>query len=110
MAAILHTAEDIRVVGEATDGLEATLEIKNCSRVFGCSCLPSTTTKSTLTGLSRQALLGLSLKRVLGRELIDAVRSVDEGEVYLYPAIAKDVVEGYLTKDKPAFSLWQAYR
>ena len=130
IAAILQTAADIRVVGEAADGLEAikkvevlhpsivlmdiampglggleaTLEIKKLFPGVRVLVLTQYDDKEYVDRFLKAGASGFILKRALGRELIDAVRSVDKGEVYLHPAIVKDVVEGYLTKDKPSAS------
>lgn len=126
VAAILQTAEDIRVVGEAADGLEAirkveilhpsivlmdiampglggleaTLEIKKRFPGVRVLVLTQYDDKEYVDRFLKAGASGFILKRALGRELLDAVRSVEKGEVYLHPGIARDVVEGYLTKDK----------
>ena len=41
-------------------------------------------------------------KRAAPEELITAIRAAAEGEVYLYPSMAKLLVRGYLSQDMPA--------
>jgi two-component system, NarL family, response regulator NreC len=41
-------------------------------------------------------------KRAAPEELITAIRAAAEGEVYLYPSMAKLLVRGYLSQDLPA--------
>jgi two-component system response regulator NreC len=133
VASILHTADDIRVIGEASDGLEAidkvkrlnpgivlmdiamprlggleaTLEIKKVAPGVRVVVLTQYDDKEYVSRFLKAGALGFVLKQALGRELLDAIRCVAKGEVYLYPSIAKDVVEGFLGKVKPAESPYE---
>ena len=126
IASILQTTDDIRVVGEASDGieaidktkklnpevvimdiampklggLEATLEIRKIAPGVRVIVLTQYDDKEYVSRFLKAGASGFVLKRALGRELLDAVRSVAHGEVYLYPSIAKEVVEELLDEKK----------
>jgi two-component system response regulator NreC len=43
-------------------------------------------------------VLGYVLKKAAGTELVHAIRSIHQGEAFLYPSITKRVVEDYLRR------------
>lgn len=124
--AFLKLCEDIEVVGEASDGLEAvektkklkpdivlldinmpklggleaTLEIKRKVPDVKILILTQYDDREYISRLLRAGVSGYILKRAAGSELINAIRAVKRGELYLHPSIAKEVVQGYLNKEK----------
>lgn len=124
--AFLKMCDDVEVIGEASDGLEAvekterlkpdivlldinmpklggieaTLEIKRRTPDVKILVLTQYDDKEYISRLLRAGISGYILKRAAGSELISAIRAVRRGELYLHPSIAKEVVTGYLDKEK----------
>lgn len=125
LKAVLGTARDIEVVGEAKDGREAltlverlnpdvvvmdltmgeadgataTREIvakKLATRVL---ILTMHAEEDYLVPLLRAGAAGYLVKSVADRELVDAVRTVARGEVYVRPAAARVLAQGISRKD-----------
>lgn len=131
--AFLKMSGDIEVVGEASDGLEAvhmteklkpdivlmdismpklggleaTLEIRKKMPDVKILVLTQYEDREYLSRFLRAGISGYILKKAAGSELISAIRAVRRGELYLHPSISKEVVQGYLDKDKtPAEDLY----
>lgn len=124
--AFLRLCEDMEVVGEASDGLEAvekaeklkpdivlldinmpklggleaTLEIKRKVPDVKILILTQYDDREYISRLLRAGVSGYILKKAAGSELINAIRAVKRGELYLHPSIAKEVVQGYLNKER----------
>lgn len=124
LRALLSTEDDMEVVGEAGDGdetLEQTRELRpdlvvmdiampgmtglEATRRIRQEGLPSKVLILTMHAEARYLLpvveaggSGYVLKSSADRELIEAIRTVSRGEVFLYPAAAKMLLEGYLVR------------
>lgn len=124
--AFLKLVEDIEVIGEASDGLdtvqkteklrphvvlmdinmpklgglEATLEIKKKMPDVKILVITQYEDREYISRFLKAGVSGYILKKAGGAELISAIRAVNRGELYLYPSVAKEVVEGYLHKEK----------
>ncbi len=124
--AFLKMCDDIEIVGEASDGieavqiteklkpdivlmdinmpklggLEATLEIKKRVPEVKILILTQYDDREYISRLLKAGISGFILKKAAGTELINAIRAVKRGELYLHPSIAKEVVQGYLDKEK----------
>jgi DNA-binding NarL/FixJ family response regulator len=125
LKAVLGTARDIEVVGEAKDGREAIALIERLNpdvvvmdltmgAADGASAtkeivdreLPTRVLILTmhaeedyLVPLLQAGAAGYLVKSVAGRELVDAVRTVARGEVYVRPAAARVLAQGISRKD-----------
>ncbi len=126
IAALLRLSGDIEVVGEASDGieaverakkdnpdvvlmdigmprlggLEATLEIKKTVPNLKIIVLTQYDDREYIARFLKAGITGYLLKKAVGSELVNAIRAVHRGEVYLFSSIAADVVAGYLGKEK----------
>ncbi|MBI4212432.1 MAG: response regulator transcription factor [Deltaproteobacteria bacterium] len=124
--ALLATAPDIEVVGEAANGqdaiklaaaafpdvmlmdiampglggLEATLAIKKDYPQIKIIVLSQYDDKEYVNRFLRAGASGYMLKKAVGDELLAAVRAVARGESYLYPSIAASLLEGYRRDEK----------
>ena len=122
--AFLKFYDDIEIVGEASNGLEAiekavklkpdvilmdismpelggieaTLEIKNRMPDMKILILTQYSDKEYVSRLLKAGVSGYILKQAVGTDLISAIRSVAKGESYLYSSIATNVISGYLGK------------
>ena len=122
--AFLRHYEDIEVVAEASNGLEAigtaeksrpdvilmdiampelggieaTAEIKKRLPETKVLILSQYDDKEYVSRLLKAGVSGYILKQALGTDLISAVRAVAKGESYLYSTIASKVIDGYLGK------------
>jgi DNA-binding NarL/FixJ family response regulator len=125
LKAVLGTARDIEVVGEAKDGREAIALIERLNpdvvvmdltmgAADGASAtkeivdreLPTRVLILTmhaeedyLVPLLQAGAAGYLVKSVADRELVDAVRTVARGEVYVRPAAARVLAQGISRKD-----------
>jgi len=79
-------------------GLEATLEIKKKHPEIKIIVLTQYDDAEYVSRFLKSGVSGYILKRASGAELISAIRSVAEGESYLYPSVASKVIEGYVGK------------
>lgn len=128
IVAILRLYDDIEVVGESSDGmeaiekakklkpdvvmmdiampklggLEATVEIKKINPDIKILVLSQYDDKEYISRFLKAGVSGYLLKRAVGSELISAIRAVSRGEFYLFSSIASEVVSGYLNKQKEA--------
>jgi two-component system, NarL family, response regulator NreC len=124
LRSLLNAEPDLEVVGEAADGLEAIEEAQrtrpnvivmdiqmprmsglDATRALRDKGLPSKVLILTMHAESQYLLplleaggSGYVLKAGADTELIEAIRTVHRGEVFLYPAATKLLVDGYLTK------------
>ncbi len=124
--ALLNMYQDIEVVGEAADGLEAlerTLELQPdvvlmdiaMPRLGGLEAalelrqrkLPTKVlvltqydNKEYVFHMLKAGAAGYILKKAAGTELVSAIRAVHAGESFLYPSAAKAVVDRYFGEGK----------
>ncbi len=124
IAAFLKLCDDIEVIGEASDGieaikkteklqpdvvimdinmpklggLEATVEIKRISPETKILVLTQYDDREYISRFLKAGVSGYILKKAVGSDLISAIRAVSRGEIYLYPSITSGVVATYLDK------------
>jgi DNA-binding NarL/FixJ family response regulator len=122
IAAFLKFCDDIEVVGEASDGLEAiektgkfhpdivimdinmpklggletTIEIKKMWPDTKVLVLTQYEDKEYITRFLKAGVSGYLLKKAVGSDLITGLRAIGRGELYLYSSIATEVVARYL--------------
>ncbi len=82
------------------NGLEATKQIKQKNLQVKVLILTMHETGQYLSGMLRAGASGYVVKTTATSELISAIRAVHQGDVYLYPTIARMLVEDYLQKVK----------
>ena len=125
IVSLIEKWEDIEVVGEAADGretlglvqrkkpdvaivdiamplmngIEATRQIQSLSVDTNVVILSMHSDKRVVRESLRYGAKGYLLKKSVAEELMIAIRSVDQGETYLSPSIAKTVVSEYLRTD-----------
>jgi DNA-binding NarL/FixJ family response regulator len=125
LKAVLGTARDIEVVGEAKDGREAialverlTPDVVVMDLTMGAADGASATREIVDRELPTRVLIltmhaeedylvpllqagaaGYLVKSVADRELVDAVRTVARGELYVRPAAARVLAQGISRKD-----------
>lgn len=132
--ALLSLHKDLEVVGEAGDGreaiekvrtvdpdvvlmdiampglggLEATLEIHREFPSAKVLVLTQYDSKEYIFRFLKAGAAGYILKKALGTELASAIRSVHRGESFLYPSIAKEVIDAYVStcREKGVDSLY----
>jgi len=123
---LLGKVPDIEVVGEAGDGkeavekveqllpdvvlmditmpelggLEATQRIKQKNPQVKVLILTIHETSQYLDGMMNVGASGYVVKTTASGELTSAIRAVHHGDMYLYPSIARMLVEDYLHKVK----------
>ncbi|MBF8304400.1 MAG: response regulator transcription factor [Dehalococcoidia bacterium] len=121
---LLQKLPDIEVVGEATDGetavnevsriipdvvlmditmpngLEATRQIKEKHPQVKVLILTMHETGQYLSEMLQAGASGYVVKTTTSADLISAIRAVYHGDVYLYPSIARMLVEDYLSQVK----------
>ena len=128
ISAFLKFTEDMEVVAEASDGLEAiekvkqfkpdvvlmdiampklggleaTVELKKMDPDIKILVLTQYDDKEYISRFLKAGVSGYLLKKAVGSELISAIRAVNRGEIYLFSSIASKVVAGYLGKDREA--------
>ncbi|HET6948445.1 MAG TPA: response regulator transcription factor [bacterium] len=121
---ILDAQADVEVVGEARDGeeavrlakqlhpdvvvmdismprmngVEATQEIKRSLPDTQVLILTMHEEESYVFQLLRLGAAGYVLKRAAATDLVEAVRAAARGEAFLYPAVARSVVQDYLDR------------
>lgn len=124
--AFLKLCDDIEVVAEASDGLEAvekakkfnpdvvlmdismpklggleaTIELKHAKPDIKILVLTQYDDKEYIARFLKAGVSGYLLKRAVGSELVSAIRAVSRGEFYLFSSIASKVVAGYLGKER----------
>lgn len=128
IAAFLKLCDDVEVVGEASDGLEAlekasklhpdiiimdvnmpklggletTIEVKRLHPEIKILVLTQYEDKEYIMRFLKAGVSGYLLKKAVGSDLVTALKAIGRGEVYLYSAIASEVVSQYLHGDKTA--------
>lgn len=121
---LLEKAEDMEVVGEAADGseavakaqhlspdvmlmditmpgmngLEATRQIKALKPEIKVLILTMHESNQYISQFLRSGASGYVLKDTAASELVGAIRAVYEGNAFLYPSIARKLLEEYLQK------------
>jgi len=122
--ALLNMYDDVEVVAEAADGLEAlektmelqpdvvlmdiamprlggleaTLEMRQRRLPAKVLVLTQYDNKEYVFQMLKAGAAGYILKKAAGTELVSAIRAVHGGESFLYPSAAKAVVDRYLGK------------
>ncbi len=125
IAAFLKFCDDVDVVAEASDGVEAiektakhrpdiiimdvnmpklggletTVEIKKMHPEIKILVLTQYEDREYIARFLKAGVSGYLLKKAVGSDLIAALKAVVRGELYLYSSIASEVVEGYLRGD-----------
>jgi len=126
IAAFLKLCDDIEVVAEASDGIEAiektrkhhpdiiimdvnmpklggletTVEIKKMHPEIKILVLTQYEDREYISRFLKAGVSGYLLKKAVGSDLIAALKAIVRGELYLYSSIASEVVEGYLRRDQ----------
>jgi DNA-binding NarL/FixJ family response regulator len=121
---ILAKESDFEVVGEAQDGrqalelvermkpnvvvmdismpemggIEATQQVKERYAGVNVIALTMHEDESYVFKLLRAGASGYVLKRAAAQDLVQAVRAAAKGEAFLYPSVARKVVEDYLKR------------
>ncbi|MFH1169665.1 MAG: response regulator transcription factor [Chloroflexota bacterium] len=122
--ALLDLQNDIQVVGEASDGLEAiekvrelapdivvmdiampgmdgleaTRRIKKKDPAVKVLILTQYDNKEYILSAIKAGVSGYVPKKALGTELVSAIRTVQQGNSYLYPSAAAAVINDYLKR------------
>ncbi len=127
--ALLGLHSDIEIVGEASegleaiektrelspdvvlmdiampgmDGLEATRRIKKKNPAMKVLVLSQYDSKEYVLSAIKAGVSGYVPKKALGTELVSAIRTVQQGNSYLYPSAAAAVINDYLKRadDEP---------
>lgn len=88
---------DITMAGMG--GLQATRELKKRDPEIKILILTMHDDEGYLRQCLQAGASGYVLKKAADTELTAAIRAVHRGDIYIYPSMAKVVVEGYLQKD-----------
>ncbi len=128
ICAFLKLCDDIEVVGEASDGLEAiektgkmrpnvvimdinmpklggleaAIEIKKMWPDTKILVLTQYENKEYITRFLKAGVSGYLLKKAVGIDLINGLKAIGRGELYLYSSITAEVVDRYLHGHKQA--------
>lgn len=128
IVSLLAMQDELEVVGEASDGLEAirkvgevrptvvlmdiampqlggleaTVEIKKAHPQVKVLVLSQYDDREYIARFLKAGASGYILKKAMGAELVRAIRAVAQGESYLYPSIASHVIEAYLEGESRA--------
>jgi len=126
IVAFLKDCDDIEVIAEASDGLEAiektnkyhpdiiimdinmpklggleaTVEIKRMYPHIKVLVLTQYEDREYISRFLKAGVSGYLLKKAVGSDLITALQTIMRGELYLYSSIASEVVAGYLQGEK----------
>lgn len=126
IVAFLNRCDDVEVVAEASDGLEAiektgkfrpdiiimdinmprlggleaAIEIKKSHPDTKILVLTQYEDREYISRFLKVGISGYLLKKAVGSDLITALKAVSRGELYLYSSIASEVVAGYLNPDR----------
>jgi two-component system response regulator NreC len=82
------------------DGLEATRQIKRQNPSAKVLILTMYDTEQYIFEMIRAGASGYILKRAPASELISAIQTVSHGDAFLYPSVAKTVLDGFLEQLK----------
>ena len=122
VSALLHSYNDVEIVGEATDGkdaleklrqlpvdvvlmdiampnmggLEATRRVRKEWSAVQVLVLTQYQDSEYVLSMLRAGAKGFVAKTATAAELVAAIRAVNNGESFLFPTAATAVVEGYL--------------
>lgn len=122
IVAFLKLCDDIEVVAEASDGIEAiektgryrpdiiimdinmpklggletTVEIKKKHPDIKILVLTQYEDREYISRFLKAGVSGYLLKKAVGSDLIAALKAITRGELYLYSSIATEVVAGFL--------------
>lgn len=125
---ILDLHDDIEVVGEANDGieatlqasklapdvvlmdiampglggLEATLEIHKTNPQIKILVLTQYDDNEYIFRLLKAGAAGYVLKKTVGNDLVSAIRTVFEGKSFIDPSIADKIIDGFLKQPEIA--------
>lgn len=128
IVAFLKLCDDIEVVAEASDGieaiekakklrpdivimdinmpklggLEATVEIKKMHPDTKILVLTQYEDREYISRFLKAGVSGYLLKKAVGSDLITALKAIIRGDLYLYSSIATEVVSGYIHGDTHA--------
>jgi DNA-binding NarL/FixJ family response regulator len=126
IVAFLKLCDDIEVVAEASDGVEAlektakfrpdiiimdinmpklggletTIEVKKMHPEIKVLVLTQYEDREYISRFLKAGVSGYLLKKAVGSDLIAALKAIMRGELYLYSSIASEVVAGYLQGDR----------
>ncbi len=126
IVAFLKLCDDIEVIAEASDGIEAmektgkyhpdiiimdinmpklggletTVEIKKMHPHIKVLVLTQYEDREYISRFLKAGVSGYLLKKAVGSDLIAALKTIVRGELYLYSSIASEVVAGYLQGGK----------
>lgn len=81
------------------DGLEATRRIKDRFKKVKVLILTQHENREYVFPILKAGADGYVLKKAAGTELVSAIKAVHDGGTFLYPSVAKAVVEDYLRPD-----------
>lgn len=124
--ALLERQKDIEIVGEAADGreavrlatqlspdlvvmdvsmpllngIEATRQIRRDCPDVSVLILTVHESEEYVAQLLAAGADGYIIKRAAGDELVSAIRAVNQGEAFLYPSVARVVIEDYVRRLK----------
>lgn len=122
IAAFLKLCDDVEVVAEASDGIEAlektgrfhpdiiimdvnmpklggletTIEVKKLHPEIKVLVLTQYEDREYISRFLKAGVSGYLLKKAVGSDLIMALQAIARGDLYLYSSIASEVVAGYL--------------
>jgi two-component system response regulator NreC len=85
------------------DGMQATRRIKEKSPLIGILVLTMHRSDEHFFAMLQAGASGYVLKAAETNELLSAIRSVARGEAFLYPAMAKRLMQDYLSRT-PAYA------
>jgi two-component system response regulator NreC len=126
IAAFLKLCDDIDVIAEASDGIEAiekagkqrpdivimdvnmpklggletTIEIRKMYPDIKVLVLTQYEDREYIARFLKAGVSGYLLKKAVGSDLVTALKAIGRGELYLYSSIATEVVAGYLQGDR----------
>jgi two-component system response regulator NreC len=126
IAAFLKLCDDVEVIAEASDGVEAiekagkfrpdivimdinmpklggletTIEIKKSHPQIKVLVLTQYEDREYIARFLKAGVSGYLLKKAVGSDLIAALQAISRGELYLYSSIASEVVAGYLQGER----------
>jgi DNA-binding NarL/FixJ family response regulator len=84
------------------NGLEAGREILQNRYATAAILLTMHTEEHQIAMALRAGIRGYLLKTQAAEDLVQAIREVVRGEIYLSPGVSRIVVDGYLSGDRPA--------